>query len=265
MIDYLIATNCLIVITSTILFYYFLRKHQHKEKISFITSFLFLVSGPLIFHAKRHIMFINYFPFLILGLFGIDNFFKKKKSTLLIISTILIILSSYYFSIPALIVLYLYYIYNYIKEEKNITFKNLINKTIQIIPPFFIGIITSSILLLPTAYALLTGRATTHKNISLSSLFTPSISKNLLYSHYSIGLTLISLISLIFFALKGKNEKKYLSITCLLITIFPIFNYILNGTLYINAKSLIPFIPLILILVANFLEITMKKIYSKKQ
>lgn len=265
MIDYLIATNCLIVITSTILFYYFLRKHQHKEKISFITSFLFLVSGPLIFHAKRHIMFINYFPFLILGLFGIDNFFKKKKSTLLIISTILIILSSYYFSIPALIVLYLYYIYNYIKEEKNITFKNLINKTIQIIPPFFIGIITSSILLLPTAYALLTGRATTHKNISLSSLFTPSISKNLLYSHYSIGLTLISLISLIFFALKGKNEKKYLSITCLLITIFPIFNYILNGTLYINAKSLIPFIPLILILVANFLEITMKKIHPKKQ
>ena len=57
MIDYLIATNCLIVITSAILFYYFLRKHQHKEKISFITSFLFLVSGPLIFHAKRHIMF----------------------------------------------------------------------------------------------------------------------------------------------------------------------------------------------------------------
>ena len=105
MIDYLITINCLIVIISTILFYYFLRKHQHNEKISFITSFLFLVSGPLIFHAKRHIMFINYFPFLILGLFSIDHLYEKKKSTPLILSIILIILSSYYFSIPSLIVI----------------------------------------------------------------------------------------------------------------------------------------------------------------
>ena len=265
MIDYLITINCLIVIISTILFYYFLRKHQHNEKISFITSFLFLVSGPLIFHAKRHIMFINYFPFLILGLFSIDHFYEKKKSIPLILSIILIILSSYYFSIPSLIVLFLYYIYKYIKEENKPTIKKLIFKSIQLIQPFLIGILITSILLLPTAYTLLTGRSTSAKNISLSNLFTPSISKSLLYSPYSIGLTLISLISLVYFALKGKKEKKYLSIICLLITIFPIFNYLLNGTLYINAKSLIPFIPLILILVANFLEIFLKKINLKKQ
>ena len=108
MITYLITANCLIIIISTIIFYYFLRKHHHSEKISFITTFLFLTSGPLIFHAKRHIMFINYFPFLISGLFAIDQFIDKNKSFLLILSTILIILSSYYFSIPSLIVLYLY-------------------------------------------------------------------------------------------------------------------------------------------------------------
>lgn len=265
MIDYLIIINCLIVIISTILFYYFLRKHKYNEKISFVTSFLFLVSGPLIFHAKRHIMFINYFPFLILGLFSIDYFYENKKSTPLILSIILIILSSYYFSIPSLIVLFLYYIYKYVKEENKITIKKLICKSIKLIQPFLIGILITSILLLPTAYTLLTGRSTSTKNISLFNLFTPSISKSLLYSPYSIGLTLISLISLIYFALRGKKEKKYLSITCLLITIFPIFNYILNGTLYINAKSLIPFIPLILILVASFLETSLKKINLKKQ
>ena len=73
MIDYMITTNCIIVLISTYLFYFYLRKNNHNQKTSFITAFLFLMSGPLIFHAKRHIMFINYFPFLILGLYGIDR------------------------------------------------------------------------------------------------------------------------------------------------------------------------------------------------
>ena len=264
-ITYLITVNCLIVIISTILFYYFLREHHHSEKISFITAFLFLTSGPLIFHAKRHIMFINYFPFLISGLFAIDQFFDKNKSSLLILSTTLIILSSYYFSIPSLIVLYLYYIYKYIQKEENITIKKLLKKTSHIIPPFLISIMISALLLLPTVYTLLNGRTSSLKKISLLNLFTPAITTSLLYSPYSIGLTLISLISLTYFALKGKKETKYLSITCLSITIFPIFNYLLNGTLYINAKSLIPFIPLILILVANFLNIIFKNHNQKKQ
>ena len=264
-IYYLITTNCLIVIISTILFYYFLRKHHHNEKISFTTAFLFLVSGPLIFHAKRHIMFINYFPFLICGLFGIDKFVDKNKSTILILSSTLIILSSYYFSIPSLLVLYLYYIYKYTKKEKNISIKKLLKKTLKIIIPFSISIMISSILLLPTVYTLLNGRTKSVKNINLLNLFTPSISTSLLYSPYSIGLTLITLISLIYFALKGKKENKYLSIICLFITTFPIFNYLLNGTLYINAKSLIPFIPLILILTAKFLDTILKKQNTKKQ
>lgn len=265
MITYLTTVNCLIVIISTIFFYYFLRKHHHSEKISFITAFLFLTSGPLIFHAKRHIMFINSFPFLISGLFAIDQFIDKNKSSILILSTTLIILSSYYFSIPSLIVLYLYYIYKYIQKEKNITIKKLLKKTSHIIPLFLISIMISALLLLPTVYTLLNGRASSLKKINLLNLFTPSITTSLLYSPYSIGLTLISLITLIYFALKGKKETKYLSITCLSITIFPIFNYLLNGTLYINAKSLIPFIPLILILVANFLNIILKNHNQKQQ
>ena len=126
MINYLIITNCLIVLTSTSLFYFYLRKNHYNEKTSFITAFLFLMSSPLIFHAKRHIMFINYFPFLILGLYGIDTFFKRKKTTLLTLSITLIILSSYYFSIPSLIVLFLYSLYQYTLKTKIITRKKFI-------------------------------------------------------------------------------------------------------------------------------------------
>ncbi len=253
MINYLITTNCLIILITTSLFYFFLRKNNYNEKTSFITAFLLLMSGPLIFHAKRHIMFINYFPFLILGLYGVDNYFKSQKTSLLTISIILIILSSYYFSIPALIVLYLYSIYKYLQQEKQITLKKILHHTINISKPFLIGVMSTTILTIPTFYTLLNGRTNSHASIALKDLLTPSLTTSMFYSPYTIGLTLISLISLLFFALKGHKETKYLSITCLLIAIFPIFNYILNGTLYINAKSLIPFSPLILILVAKFL------------
>lgn len=265
MIDYMITTNCIIVLISTYLFYFYLRKNNSNEKTSFITTFLFLTSGPLIFHAKRHIMFINYFPFLILGLYGIDNYFKKNNITLLTISISLIILTSYYFSIPSLIVLFLYSIYKYFKQEKNITIKSMINHHLKIAIPFILGIMITSILTIPTLYTLINGRTPNNKIISLKELFFPSITKNFFYSPYTIGLTLISLISLLYFTFNGKKETRYLSTTCLLISTFPIFNYILNGTLYINAKSLIPFSPLILLLVSKFLSPHLKSKINKKQ
>lgn len=265
MINYMITTNCLIVLISTYLLYFYLRKNNYNEKTSFITAFLFLTSGPLIFHAKRHIMFINYFPFLILGLYGIDNYFKKKNITLLTISISLIILTSYYFSIPSLIVIFLYSIYKYFKQEKNVTIKSMINHYLKIAIPFILGIMITSILTIPTLYTLINGRTPNNTTTSLKELFFPSITKNFFYSPYTIGLTLISLISLLHFTFNGKRETRYLSITCLLISIFPIFNYILNGTLYINAKSLIPFNPLILLLVAKFLFPYLKSKINKKQ
>lgn len=254
MLDYMIFTNCIIVLITTSLFYFYLRSNKFNEKTSFITAFLLLVSGPLIFHAKRHIMFINYFPFLILGLFGIDNYFKKKKTLLLTISLILIILSSYYFSIPCLISLYLYSIYKYIKVFKSINLKQLISHTLNISRPFLISILITTILTIPTLYTLLNGRTSSKALLSLKELFTPSLTSSLFYTPYSIGLSPISLIAILYFTVKGKKENKFLSLTLLIIITFPIFNYCLNGLLYINAKALIPFSTLILILTANFLK-----------
>lgn len=265
MIDYMITTNCLIVLISTYLFYFYLRKNNYNKKTSFITAFLFLTSGPLIFHAKRHTMFINYFPFLILSLYGIDYYFKKKNIILLTISIALIILTSYYFSIPSLIMLFLYSIYKHLQLTKNISVKSLIKHYLNMAIPFILGIMITAILTIPTLYTLINGRSPNNTTTSLKELLTPSLTQNFFYSPYTIGLTLISLISLLYFAFSKKKETRYLSITCLLIAIFPFFNYILNGTLYINAKSLIPFSPLILLLVAKFLSPHLKEKTNKKQ
>ena len=191
MIDYMITSSSIIVIISTVLFYYFLKSHNYNYKTRFITAFLFLCATPIIFHAKRHIMFINYFPFLILALIGIDKYFQKKNILLLAISIALIIYTSYFYSISCLVTLFIYFIYKLIKLKK----KNIIKETLKIALPVIEGILIASLIIFPTIYCLLNGRNTTAKSIDILELITPKT--YLLYTSYSMGLTLITLITLI--------------------------------------------------------------------
>ena len=125
-----------------------------------------------------------------------------------------------------------------------------------------IGILIGSVLIFPTLYTLLNGRTDRISSLSLPNLFKPNM--YMLYSSYSVGLTLICLIATVYMIFKGKKENKILSIALILVSIFPIFNYALNGFLYINAKTLIPFIPLVLINVSDFFNIVFNKIRIKK-
>lgn len=258
MLNYIIISMRIVILLSTSLMYFYLRKNKYSYKVSFICAFLFLCSSPLIFHSHRHIMFIDYLPFLLLGFFGIDRYIEKKKSFLLIISVILIILTSYFFSISSLVVLTLLGIYKYLKNNKKTKIKDIFNFTKGLILRFMPAILTTSILIIPTALALLNGRGSNTGTSFIKDLITP---KNyLLYDSYSIGLTSISIISIIYLIFKGKKENKFLSIIILLCSIISIPALILNGFLYVNGKVFITFIPLVIIIIAEFLTIIIPKI-----
>ena len=260
MLNYLITATCITTLSAIILFYFFLKKHKFNYKTRFITAFLFLTAAPIIFHTHRHIMFVNYLPFLILGLFGIDRCFEKKNITLLVISVTLIVLTSYYFSISSLIVLFIYYIYRFIKEKRN----NFIKTSIKMSIPFILGIMISAYLTIPTLYALLNGRNDNSEVINFLELFKPS--NYLLYGNYELGFTLITLIGILYILIfNKKKENKFLAGISLLVGTIPLFNYILNLGLYINAKTLIPFVPLVLLVTAEFLSILFKNKLNIKQ
>ena len=87
---YIQVSSIICVIVSTILLYFFIRK-KYSPKISLIASIIFLTAGFLIFHAHRHIMFINYFPFLLMAFYGIDRYFISNKKGVLIISIFLML------------------------------------------------------------------------------------------------------------------------------------------------------------------------------
>ncbi len=254
-IDYFQIVNLIIPIISSILLYFYLKK-QYSFFTSLTCSLLFMFSGAF-FHTHRHWMFVNYMPFLVLSLYGVDRYLNNNKLDLLVISLFLVITSSYYYSIGGLFGIFIYYIYQIIKNKILISKKEVI----KLFLPFILSILMSMIILLPTAYTLLSGRTSGIDDTTLASLLYPN--KNLsyfLYNNYSLGLTAISLVALIYQTLSKKKENIFLGSILLLFSIFPIFNYFLNGTLYIYSKALIPLLPIVVIFIAGFFE----TIYSKK-
>ncbi|MCI7083414.1 MAG: YfhO family protein [Tenericutes bacterium] len=259
MTTYIQIAMILVVYISVILFYYFLRI-KFKENVSLLGSIIFATASPLLFHSHRHLMFMNYMPFLILALIGVDKYFKNDNKKLLSISVLLIILCSYYYSVGAIITIVIYGVYKYISLNKKITIKGFFKDGFRFLYPIIIGILMSSILLIPTVYVILTGRMTNIELVTLSDILIPKINvKFLLYNAYGIGLTSFSLISLLVLFMDKKRENKYLFYILSCLIVFPIIVYLLNGTMYIDAKVLIPMLPLYSYSIAYMFEMIFKK------
>jgi len=205
-------------------------------------------------------------PFLILGLFGIDKKYDENKSSLLVLSLFLIAISSFYYSISAYLVLIFYYVFKYIENNKKLSLKDLTYKLFNLSFSFIHGIFMSFIVLLPTAFVILNGREKTSVAIRLLDTLIPKFNAlYFLYSPYGIGLTAISIVAIIYSLVSKDLKYKFLSIILLLFLLFPVFNYILNATMYIDAKILIPFLPLIILVIAKFLIDLINNLITDKQ
>ena len=123
MMNFIIFSTSFIIVLSSSLFYFYLRKNNYSFIVSLLGGYLFLLASPLIFHAHRHIMFVNYMAFLVMGMFGVDRYFDKKKIALLAVSVFLLILTSYYYSIGGIIMLFLLGTYKYLTKVKKFNFK----------------------------------------------------------------------------------------------------------------------------------------------
>ena len=260
MTTFIIVSTILCVLISAYLLYSFLKSKNISSEACFISVFMFVASLPISLHSHRHIMFINYMPFLILGLFGVDKKLKENKGWLLALSVFLMIMTSYFYSVGGIVVLIVYGIYVYLKSVKVVTLKSFFKTGINFILPIFIGVLLGSIMILPTFASLLNNRADSNTSISILKLLIPNINlNNIMFSAYGIGLTAI-IFPAIVNIFKKKKENIFIGIVLSLILIFPLFNYILNGTMYIDSKSLIPFLPLYIMIIALFID----NIFNKK-
>lgn len=261
MTTYMTIINIIVLIASSLLFYNFLKKHSFNDKISLTTTLLFTLSAPLIFHMHRHIMFVNYMPFLIMSLLGVDNFVKHNKKILLIISIFITIMTSYYYSVCSILVVGIYYIYTYFKNNEVFNAKLFIKNLLKFISLIFVAIMMSSILLLPTMYTLLEGRGNSESTYNIISLLTPYLKIHKIFSGtYAIGSSIIGFIALIYLFYTKKRHNIVTASLISIVLFIPLFRYLLNGGLYLREKCFIPFLPLIAYFIACFL----KDLFTKK-
>lgn len=243
------------VIASVVLMYIWLRG-KYTSKVTFYATFMFTCAAPLIFHSHRHIMFVNYMPFLIMALIGVDRYFKdNKKKLMLIINVFLIIMSSYFFSIGAILATTLYAVCVYIKTQPEVKFKGFMIAAFKYAGLILTAIAMAGILLLPTLYTLLNGRSATNSVLDYRSILIPSFNgAYFMYNTYSVGLTSVIVLSIIYGFMSGMRHLRLTSTVVTIITFLPAVIYALNGTMYIDPKVLIPFLPVCTYLVASFAD-----------
>jgi len=257
--DYIIIINIILYVATALVSYKWLKSH-FESTVSLILSILLISAAPILFHFHRHFMFVSYFPFLIFGLIGIEEYFKEGKRFKLALSTFFIVMMSYYYSIPSILVFIIYGIFIYLRKEKKLKFLIFIKDGFFFTLPIFAGILLSGIFLLPTASSIFGGRESSSNLISTIDLIKPNLNMTyLFYNAYGIGIGALAFIAIIYNLYQGKRDRLFLAISILICLTLPLISYILNGGLYIREKVFIPFIPLIIMLIGFLLKDVIKR------
>ena len=150
MMDYIQCSSILLIWGSGMLCYWFCRQH-FSERIAFVCGFLYLFSAPLIYHGHRHLMFMNYLPFLFWALFAVRRCQTHHHVSIsLILASVCILGCSFFFAVGSFLTIFLYTWFLYLQEsglKKSFLLRILVHL-------FFAGMLCMCFLL-PTAFALL--------------------------------------------------------------------------------------------------------------
>lgn len=242
------------LLLDVIFIYIFLRQRSKNRIACMVGSICFITSTSLFFQSHRQIMFVNYMPFLLLSLISLPNLIDKNKKHLFIISIVFIILSSYYYAIAALMVIVLYACFLLYKRDHN--FNQLISKdAMRVILCIIVAILLCAFMLLPTAYAMMNGRGIITHPFHIEEILKIDLSfKSVLYDHYTLGLTSISLLALIWQFYTKRRSNQVLSGIVMIIVLLPLCWWMLNGFLYARTKILIPLLPLFAYFIMIFIN-----------
>ena len=233
---YMTVVDFIIVVSSGILFYKWILSNKYDRNISLVTSVIFVLSESLIFQMHRHVMFVNYMPFLIMGLMGVDKLFNNNKKTLLIISIFLMIMTSYYYSVGGIVVIGIYYLYRYFSNDSKQGIKLFAKDLGKFILYILIPVLMAGVLLIPTMSTLLSGRGSSESAIKLTFLLVPNFNFHKIFcGNYTIGLSMLGFISLLYFIILIKINNGILHVYFFLVFFT---GYMLSFVIYskINCK-----------------------------
>lgn len=277
MSTYVIIMEMVCLMASVLLVYMWLNRKGFGRAVSFAVAVIFLLTGPMICQSYSQIMFVNYMPFLILALMGVDRYFEKRRSGLLAVSTFLMIMTSFYFSIGGMLALVIYGIHCYGRKlegkNKRATVKGFLCEGMRFLLPMIYAVLASGVLLVPTAFALIgrssgesSGGNANAESLSvllgsgnatkiLKGLFFPQLRlSGVFYSPYGLGFGTLMLTVLVATMFRRRWSDRVMAWIIAIVAGVPVFVYILNGGLYLRDKALIPLIPLFCYMLAMYLK-----------
>ena len=246
---YIQITSILSYGVSVVIFYCWLKK-KWDNRITLACTFLFLLAAPLVYHSYNQLMFVNYMPFLCAAFLGVDKYVEEKKKALLLCSVCGMILTSFFFSIGGLLALGIYGVSRF--TEKGI--KEFLKSSVSLAGVLLHGVLLCGILLIPTAFVLL-GRGESGAQAEAAVSFFTVQPMRFLYTSHGVGISALALIALFDDMIcRRKWQEKFLSVSLFLIFTIPLVGYVLNGGLYDKGKVFIPFLPLMCMEIAKYIE-----------
>lgn len=247
MAAYIQAASAVLCFAGGALFYRFMRKRQGRA-VSAALMTAYLSAGPIFLHSHRHIMFVSFLPFLILGFEAVDNFFEGRRKWQVTLCAFLIIMTNWFFSVSALAALTVYAVSRYLAVTEKVTLGSFARAAGDYALRIIAAVMSAGVLLLPTVKVLLSGRDETNISFSLSE-FIPYPRLGLFaFSISSLGLGCAGLFAIACAAVSKERSRRFLGIVLALLISCPALVWLLNGTMYIDGKVLIPFIPIALML-----------------
>lgn len=259
--SYIMGSSAVCYGISVAVFYWWLGEKGCSFQVRLGCACMFGLAAPLIYHSYNQLMFVNYMPFLILAFGGTDRYFKKGKREMLLAGLCGMIFSSFYFSIGGMGALGIYGIGEYLwpeagkdGESRRKLFREKGRQLAGFAGNFFLAVMLSGILLVPSAYSILSGRQEDVKTGIDFQMFAVK-PERFFYSAYGIGLTSFVMICLIAGLICYKTWRERWNCLCVLILFnVPVFGYLLNGGLYDKDKVFIPFLPLVCLEIARYCE-----------
>lgn len=134
-------------------FIFYCRYHKKSKYSTLIGALMYTFSGFIIYASIRHPFFANTAIWLPLIFLGIDKILKQDRYRLFTIMTAITAISNYYFFYMISILMFIYAIVKYFCEYKQKGMKVFWAKLFKTIICYIIGVLSASILLLPTIYA----------------------------------------------------------------------------------------------------------------
>lgn len=258
-----------------VLCFFWLNRHL-KKPYSICGAMVLMCSSAVVYHTYAQVMFVDYLPFLLLMLIGVDTCRKTKGKVLLIIGAMGTVLTSFYFA-PAAFTAVGIYVLCGTKIESTGKGTGRLKSVLLFLKdclwqlfPVFYGIVLSAFYLCPVLCTLAGGRSG-GKDIQAADLFVPDVTVGkYLYKPYGLGMTAIAVMAVCMWIIRGRKigkERWKLALLLAVIFLLPVFPWLLNGGLYARSKAFLPFLPLVCFLTASFLETLsdQNQIFSGKQ